>query len=163
MLHNIISKFDSQLDTADAHCDIPCGIYDARIVTYYAVSALRQIDILLGLKDKGLSETAFAMQVARNTAKKEEMAENCKHQTRIIWGDFMKPKNQEDMVKCHEAAHAIMLAGSAVKQDLHREDGEKLVAAANTFSEIFWASKGVKTKMVTTPYAPNVEVVEPDL
>jgi len=101
--------------------------------------------------------------VARNTAKKEEMAENCKHQTRIIWGDFMKPKNQEDMAKCHNAAHAIMLAGSAVKQDLHREDGEKLVAAANDFAEIFWASKGVKTKKVTTPYAPNIEVVEPDL
>jgi len=56
MLHNIISKFDSKIDTASAHCDIPCGIYDARIVTYYAVSALRQIDILLSLKDKGLSE-----------------------------------------------------------------------------------------------------------
>ena len=68
MLHSLISKFDSKIDTADAHCDIPCGIYDARIVTYYAVSALRQIDILLSLKDKGLSETAFAMQVARNTA-----------------------------------------------------------------------------------------------
>ena len=46
MLHSLISKFDSKIDTADAHCDIPCGIYDARIVTYYAVSALRQIDIL---------------------------------------------------------------------------------------------------------------------
>jgi len=67
MLHSLLSKFDSQIETADAHCDIPCGIYDARIVTYYAVSALRQIDILLSLKDKGLSETAFAMQVARTT------------------------------------------------------------------------------------------------
>ena len=163
MLHDILSKFDAGIDTASAHCDIPCGIYDARIVTYYAVSALRQIDILLSISDKNLSEDARAMQVARNTAKKEEMAENCKHQTRIIWGDFMKPKNQEDMAKCHEAAHAIMLAGSAVKQDLHREDGEKLVAAANEFAKIFWASKGVKTKTVTTPYAPSVKVVEPDL
>ena len=159
----MLDKIFGNIDTASAHCDIPCGIYDARIVTYYAVSALRQIDILLSLKDKGLSETGFAMQVARNTAKKEEMAEKCKHQTRIIWGDFMKPKNQDDMSKCHDAAHAIMLAGSAVKQDLHREDGEKLVAAANEFAKIFWASKGVKTKTVTTPYAPNVEVIEPDL
>ena len=161
MLHDILSKFD--LPTADAHCDIPCGIYDARIVTYYAVSALRQIDILLGLKDKDLSDTAFAMQVARNTAKKEEMAENCKHQTRIIWGDFMKPGNQDDMAKCHEAAHAIMLAGSAVKQDLHREDGEKLVAAANDFAEIFWAPKGVEVKRRECPYPPSLEVVYPDL
>ncbi|MGB3457109.1 MAG: superoxide dismutase, Ni [Litorimonas sp.] len=161
MLHSLLSSLD--LPEADAHCDIPCGIYDARIVQYYAVSALRQIDILLGLKDKGLSDTAFAMQVARNTAKKEEMAEKCKHETRVIWGDFMKPKNQDDIAKGHELAHGIMLAGSAVKQDLHREDGEKLVDLANQFAEVFWASKGVKTKTVTTPYAPNVEVVEPDL
>ena len=160
MLHSFLSRLD--LPTADAHCDIPCGIYDARIVTYYAVSALRQVDILLGLKDKGLSETAFAMQVARNTAKKEEMAENCKHQTRIIWGDFFKGKNC-DIEKAHQLAHDVMLAGSAVKQDLHREDGEKLVAAANAFSEFFWDVKGVKTHKVTTPYAPNVEVVEPKL
>ncbi len=163
MLHSLISKFDSKIDTAEAHCDIPCGIYDARIVTYYAVSALRQIDILLSLKDKGLSETGFAMQVARNTAKKEEMAEKCKHETRVIWGDFMKPKNQEDMAKAHELAHAIMLAGSAVKQDLHREDGEKLVDLTNKFAKMFWESKGVKTKTVTTPYAPSVKVVEPVL
>jgi len=163
MLHDILSKFDTQIDSASAHCDIPCGIYDTRIMTYYAVSALRQMDILLSLEEKGLSHTAFAVHAARNTAKKEEMAENCKHQARIIWGDFMKPGNQDDMAKSHEAAHAIMLAGSAVKQDLHREDGVKLVEAVNAFAEIFWASKGVKTKTVTTPYAPNIEVVEPDL
>jgi nickel superoxide dismutase len=161
MLHSLLSKFD--LPTADAHCDIPCGIYDARIVTYYAVSALRQMDILLSLEDKGLSHTAFAMQAARNTAKKEEMAENCKHQTRIIWGDFMKGDHLKKHPGAHELAHKIMLAGSAVKQDLHREDGEKLVALCNEFAEMFWDMKGVKTKRVTTPYAPNVEVVEPDL
>ena len=161
MLNQLLSRLP--LETADAHCDIPCGIYDARIVQYYAVSALRQMDILLGLEDKGLGHTAFAMQVARNTAKKEEMAEKCKHETRVIWGDYMKPKNVDDIAKCHEVAHAIMLAGSAVKQDLHREDGEKLVELSNEFAEIFWKSKGMKTRRVTTPYAPKVEVVEPIL
>ena len=161
MLHSLLSRLP--IDAAQAHCDIPCGIYDARIVQYYAVSALRQIDILLGLEDKGLGQTAFAMQVARNTAKKEEMAEKCKHETRVIWGDYMKPKNMDDMAKAHELAHGIMLAGSAVKQDLHREDGEKLVDLSNQFAELFWKSKGVETRRVTTPYAPNVEVVEPVL
>ena len=57
MLNDIISKFDSLIEEASAHCDIPCGIYDARTVMYHAVSTLRQIDILLSLKEKGLSET----------------------------------------------------------------------------------------------------------
>ena len=161
MLNSFLSHLD--LPEAYAHCDIPCGIYDARIVQYYAVSALRQIDILLSLEGKDLSKTAFAMQVARNTAKKEEMAENCKHQTRIIWGDFMKEKNIKDIAKAHDLAHKIMMAGSAVKQDLHREDGEKLVDLCNQFAQMFWDAKGVKTQKVTTPYAPNVEVVSPIL
>jgi len=51
MLHSILSKFDARIESASAHCDIPCGIYDARAVMYHAVSTLRQIDILLSLKD----------------------------------------------------------------------------------------------------------------
>lgn len=162
-MHKLLSKLSAAIPAAQAHCDIPCGIYDARIVTYYAVSTLRQMDILLSLKDKGLSDTGFAMQAARNTAKKEEMAENTKHQTRIIWGDFMKGDKLKEHPNAHELAHNIMLAASACKQDLHREDGVKLVEACNAFSEVFWAMKGIKTKRVVCPYEPKVEVVEPDL
>jgi len=163
MLHNILSKFDDKIQSAEAHCDIPCGIYDARTVMYHAVSTLRQIDILLSLKDKGLSDTGLAMQIARNTAEKEKQAELVKHEVRVIWGDFMKGDKLEKYPNVHALAHSIMVAGSACKQDLHREDGEKLVALCNEFSEIFWAMKGLKTKTVTCPYAPNVEVVEPVL
>jgi len=159
----MFERFASKLDTASAHCDIPCGVYDARTIMYHAVSTLRQIDILLSLKDKGLSETAFAMQVARNTAEKEHQAELVKHETRIIWGDFMKGDHLKKHPGAHELAHKIMLAGSACKQDLHREDGEKLVALCNEFSEMFWDMKGVKTKTAPCPYAPNVDVVYPDL
>jgi len=163
MLYNLISKFDDKLETASAHCDIPCGIYDATAVMYHAVSTLRQIDILLSLKDKGLSDTGFAMQVARNTAEKEKQAELVKHEVRVIWGDFMKGDKLKKHPGVHELAHKIMMAGSACKQDLHREDGEKLVALCNEFSEIFWDMKGVKTKTAPCPYAPNVDVVYPDL
>ena len=72
MLNNLISKFNNSLESVSAHCDIPCGIYDARTVMYHAVSTLRQIDILLSLEDKGLSQTSFAMQVSRNTTEKEK-------------------------------------------------------------------------------------------
>ncbi|MDB2438205.1 superoxide dismutase, Ni [Hellea sp.] len=163
MLHTLVSKFDGSIDEASAHCDIPCGVYDARAVMYHAVSTLRQIDILLSLKDKGLSDTAFAMQVARNTAEKEKQAELVKHEVRVIWGDFMKGDKLEKHPNAHALAHSIMVAGSACKQDLHREDGEKLVTLCNEFSEMFWDMKGVKTKTVTCPYEPKVKVVEPDL
>lgn len=163
MFNNLISGFNNSLDAVSAHCDIPCGIYDARTVLYHAVSTLRQIDILLSLKDRDLSQTSFAMQVSRNTAEKEKQAELVKHEVRVIWGDFMKGAHLEKYPEVHELAHKIMIAGSACKQDLHREDGEKLVELCNQFSEIFWDMKGVKVKSASTPYAPNIEVIIPDL
>ena len=159
----MLDKMFGNIPAASAHCDIPCGVYDARPVMYHAVSTLRQIDILLSLKNKGLSDTAFAMQVARNTAEKEKQAEHVKHEVRIIWGDFMKGDKLVKHPNAHALAHSIMVAGSACKQDLHREDGEKLVALCNEFSEMFWDMKGIKTKMAPCPYAPNVGVVIPVL
>ena len=77
MLHDLISKFDDSLDTASAHCDIPCGIYDPQPALYHALSTVRQMDILIGLKDKEMN-VHTAMQVARNAAEKEKQAEKPK-------------------------------------------------------------------------------------
>ncbi|PHR58227.1 MAG: superoxide dismutase, Ni [Robiginitomaculum sp.] len=162
MLHTLISKLDTSLETASAHCDIPCGIYDPQPALYHALSVVRQMDILLGLKDKEL-DVHTCMQIARNTAEKEKQAEKVKVEIRIIWGDFIKGDNLKNNPQAHDLAHGIMLKASACKQDLHREDGEALVELVNEFAEMFWKIKGVKTKRVTAPYAPALEVVYPDL
>ena len=75
----------------------------------------------------------------------------------------MKGDKLKKHPNAHALAHSIMVAGSACKQDLHREDGEKLVALCNEFSEMFWDMKGIKTKTAPCPYAPNVDVVIPAL
>ena len=163
MFHRIASQLAADAPVADAHCDVPCGIYDMRIAQYYAVSALRQLDILNQAESKEYSPLMLAMQISRNTSTKEEMAEKCKHAVRVIWGDFMKGDKLEKHPEASEIAHKIMLAASAVKQDLHRSDGEKLVELCNDFAEIFWKMKGFDTHRVITPYEPKVEVVEPVL
>ena len=56
-----------------------------------------------------------------------------------------------------------MQLGSKDKQGVDRESAVKLVEKVNRFAEIFWEIKGVKTKRVKAPYAPNLEVVHPDL
>ena len=161
MYHSLIEKLSGDsLETASAHCDIPCGIYDPQPALYHALSVVRQMDILLALSDKDM-DVHTAMQVARNTAEKEKQAEAVKHEIRIIWGDFIKG---DILAKQASAlAHNIMMAASKCKQDLHREDGLALVALVNDFAEMFWTMKNVKTKRVTAPYAPALEVVYPDL
>ena len=162
MIHDLISKFDGSVESASAHCDIPCGIYDTQPALYHALSVVRQMDILLGIDTSNMN-VHTAMQIARNTAEKEKQAEKVKHEIRIIWGDFMKGDKLEKHPGAHDLAHKIMVKASACKQDLHREDGEALVELVNEFAEMFWDMKGVKTKRVTAPYAPALEVVYPDL
>ena len=162
MIHDLISKFDNSIETASAHCDIPCGIYDPQPALYHALSVVRQMDILLGIDTDNMN-VHTAMQIARNTAEKEKQAEKVKHEIRIIWGDFIKGDKLDKHPGAHDLAHKIMMKASACKQDLHREDGEALVALVNDFAEMFWDMKGVKTKRVTAPYAPALEVVYPDL
>ena len=162
MLYDLISKFDDTIDSASAHCDIPCGIYDPQPALYHALSTVRQMDILIGLAGKEMT-VLNAMQIARNTAEKEKQAEKVKHEIRIIWGDFIKGDKLEKFPNAHELAHKIMMKASACKQDLHRSDGEALVELVNEFAEMFWDMKGVKHKRVTAPYAPALEVVYPDL
>ena len=160
MLHTILSKFDDKIDTASAHCDIPCGIYDPQPALYHALSVVRQMDILLAI-DVSKMSVHTAMQIARNTAEKEKQAEKVKAEIRIIWGDFIKGDILGE--QANELAHNIMMAASKCKQDLHREDGLKLVELVNDFAELFWKMKNVKTKRVTAHYAPALEVVYPDL
>lgn len=162
MIYDLISKFDSSIEEASAHCDIPCGIYDPQPALYHALSTVRQMDILIGLATNEMT-VMNAMQIARNTAEKEKQAEKVKHEIRIIWGDFMKGDKLEKHPGAHDLAHKIMMKASACKQDLHREDGLALVELVNEFAEMFWDMKGVKTKRVTAPYAPALEVVYPDL
>ncbi|PHR91098.1 MAG: superoxide dismutase, Ni [Robiginitomaculum sp.] len=162
MLHTLLSKFDTSLDSASAHCDIPCGIYDPQPALYHALSTVRQMDILIGLKDKEL-DVHTVMQITRNSTEKEKQAEKVKAEIRIIWGDFIKGDNLKNNPGAHDLAHNIMLKASACKQDLHREDGLALVELVNDFAEMFWKMKGVRTKRVVAPYAPALEVVYPDL
>jgi len=160
MLHTLISKFDDKLDTASAHCDIPCGIYDPQPALYHALSVVRQMDILLAIDTSDMN-VGTCMQIARNTAEKEKQAEKVKQEIRIIWGDFVKGDILKEQAS--ELAHNIMMKASKCKQDLHREDGLALVELVNDFAEMFWKMKDVKTKRVTAPYAPGLEVVYPDL
>lgn len=161
-LHHFMSRFDNMLENVSAHCDIPCGIYDPQPALYHALSTVRQMDILLALAEQEMN-VHTAMQIARNSAEKEKQAEKVKAEIRIIWGDFIKGDKLEKYPQAHALTHQIMVKASACKQDLHRQDGLELVELVNQFADMFWEMKGIKSKRVTAPYAPGLEVVYPDL
>lgn len=151
-----------KLNEVKAHCDVPCGIYDPARAQIAALSVIRMID-LINTAEKGDDDIAYHNDISRYIATKEEEAILCKKEIAIIWGDFIKPPHLIKYPDLHTLAHKIMMLGGAAKQHASREKGMELLAAVNEFAEIFWEIKGVKTQMVTAPYAPSESVVSPIL
>lgn len=165
MLYTLLDRLESRglIASAQAHCDIPCGIYDPGPALIAAVSVVRLMDIMHeGAKERA-DTVALQNFLARNAVRKEEEAERVKHEVRVIWGDYFKAPLIEAHPSIHSLAHAIMQKASSCKQDVHREDGLALVELVNEFAEIFWVTKGKKTSRKPCPYLPNLPVVYPEL
>ncbi|MEM9174773.1 MAG: superoxide dismutase, Ni [Myxococcota bacterium] len=166
MLHSILDSVDRVVgfQEAQAHCDIPCKIYDPSTAIIAALSVVRLMDIMEETAGKG-DVTSLATQntLARCVLRKEEEAEKVKHEIRIIWGDYFKAPQIDAHPEIHDLAHQIMLKGSACKQEANRADGEALVELVNQFAEIFWKTKNVETERSECPYPPSIAVVYPKL
>ncbi len=153
-----------QIEKVSAHCDVPCGIYDPIGAQISALSTIRMIDLIHATLEVGVKDEATkSNNLSRYIAVKESESIKCKEEIRIIWGDFIKPPHVESFPDIHVLVHTIMMTGSAVKQHTSREKAMELLEAVNTFAEIFWKIKGIATKRVKAPYAPNEEIVYPVL
>jgi len=165
MLHSLIKSLDKMLNfkTAQAHCDIPCKIYDPSTAQLAALSCVRLMDLIKEVEDKGTLNVADYAQVTRLVNEKESASTEVKEAVRIIWGDYFKAPQFEQLPDAHQLTHSIMLQASKCKQSIDREEGEKLVGLVNQFAAAFWLTKGVATYSAACPYPPMLATVYPDL
>ena len=167
MFHKLTQKLDQsfQIDPVDAHCDIPCGIYDPHHALIGALTVIRMVDLINDVvKTHGEGSTAeFINSMARYIAVKEEHAELTKHEIRVIYGDFIKEAHVEKYPQLPGLVHKIMQLGSKARQTVNRETALALLAAVNEFAEIFWAIKGFETKVVKSPFPVSEDMVLPIL
>jgi nickel superoxide dismutase len=165
MLHKIAQKVNQHIhvEVVDAHCDIPCGIYDPHHALIGALTVIRMVDLINNLVEAhGKDANAeFFNSMARYVAIKEEHAELTKHEVRIIWGDFIKAEHVEAYPQLPGLVHKIMQLGSKARQTVDRSTAEALLAAVNEFAEIFWQIKGKETKRVNAPFPVTDEMVVP--
>ena len=153
-------KIMLEIQAVQAHCDIPCKIYDPAVIQVAALSVVRILDIIAELDETTKANQA---ELSRLTIEKENQARIVKDEVRVIWGDYFKDPQIEAYPNIHSLVHSIMMQGSKCKQSIQRENGEALVELVNEFTEAFWATKDIKTQRVIAPYPPALEVVHPIL
>ena len=166
MIYKLFQVLDDRfgLQTATAHCDVPCGIYDPSAAQLAALTVVRMIDLMADLEAKGGERsTAYHNSMSRYITVKEEHAEKAKHEVRIIWGDYIKAQHIEKHPGVTTLVHQIMQYGSKARQTTDREAALQFVEAINQFAEIFWDTKGVATKRAKAPFNPPLEMVYPAL
>lgn len=165
MLHKIIKAADRLLNfsEAKAHCDIPCGIYDPIFAQISALTTVRMIDTAFELEQKQKHDPAYLNAITRMVLVKEEHAERCKHETRVLLGDYFKPEHFERYPELKDLSVHILKLASDTKHNMNREMAMELLQKVNRLAEIFWETKGVRTKRAKAPYDPKEEVVYPVL
>ena len=153
-------------ETVNAHCDIPCGIYDPGLAQIAAQTVVRMHQLIGDLERPGpdadaATVNAYANSFSRYIAVKEEHAELCKQEVRIIWADYFKPEHLEDHPELHTKVWNILKLGSKVRQNVDAAAADELLTAVQGFAEAFWATKGVATKRVPSNQAVGGESVVP--
>lgn len=144
-MKKILKKLINQFE-AEAHCDIPCGIYEPIIAKIAAKTVLRMI---LQLKEiqppKDFNDKQAVLEylnfVKRRIAVKEEHAEICKKELRILWGDFFKEEHLKKYPQLHDLFWRGMKLGSKVKQSVDEEAAKELCNLVDEIAKIFYEVK----------------------
>ena len=161
-----LSDLVSPPRTVYAHCDIPCGIYDPHEAQLAALTVIR-MDQLIGelahpAPDAKLEERAtYVSKMSRYTTVKEQHAERVKHEIRVIWGDYFTPDYAKQFPQTHDLVWKIMKQASKCRQGVNLQDAQDLLKLVQDFAEVFWQTKGAKTRKQPSMQKSGGELVIP--
>ena len=145
-----MSLFDAAVQLADrlsrprvaqAHCDVPCGIYDPAPMKIAANTVLTLTQKLVALEPPAPGDKqatlAFGNTAARMIMVKEQHAELCKREMLILWTDWFKPPHVEQFPDLHTTVWNAAKLCSKCKQEVNLQAAEDLFAAVNKIADMF--------------------------
>jgi nickel superoxide dismutase len=146
MIGKLTEKFVLNIETAEAHCDGPCGVYDPAQARVEAESVMQLTKKILDLKipdgSDAKASVAYNNTLTRFIAIKEERAELAKHHILVLWTDYFKPTHLEKYPDLHDTFWKAAKLCSACKQEVSVEHAQELMDAIKNIHEIFWETKG---------------------
>jgi len=133
-------------ERAFAHCDVPCGLYEADAMVLAADTVVKMIEKIQALpKDMPPSEdtrNAFVRMVWT----KEEHARRCKEELLILWTDYFKPEHLAIFPELHDTFWKAAKLCSKVKQSVDMDAAKELRIAAGHIAEMLARAKGAAKK-----------------
>ena len=118
-----------------AHCDLPCGVYDPAQARIEAESIKMIIQKVGENSDADFRTRAILI--------KEQRAELVKHHLWVLWTDYFKPPHFEKYPELHGLFNeATKLAGaSGAKGSMDADVAQKLLDKIAEIDKIFWETK----------------------
>ena len=147
MINKIASAFSATAptETADAHCDGPCGVYDPssiRIAAEAAVSMTKKIAAMTPPEGSDAAAwAAYNNTMSRFVAIKEQQAHLAKEEMLVLWTDYFKPHHLEANPEIHNIFWKAAKLCSSVKVEVSVEHAGELMDAVKEIHELFWATK----------------------
>ena len=137
--------------TADAHCDIPCGVYDpstaqvaARTV---AVLTKKILDLPMPSPNgKPEEQRAYLATFGRMVQTKETHAQICKQEILILWTDYFKPQHLEMVPDLHTTFWNTAKLLSYCKQNIDLAKAEELQKQVEHIAEMFKKAQAAAAK-----------------
>jgi len=137
--------FVGNIETAEAHCDAPCGVYDPSSARIAAEAALSMTKKILDLKapegNDPKASAAYHNTLTRYIVVKEQQAHQAKEELLILWTDYFKPVHLEKFPNLHETFWKAAKLCSAVKVEVSLEHATELMEAIKEIHGMFWSSK----------------------
>ena len=128
----------------DAHCDIPCGIYDPEQARIEAESCYRIIEKMAANSDATFTARAIGI--------KEQRADLAKHHLDVLWHDYFKPEHLDKVPNLHELFWNATKQVSKVKASTDIADAKKLLDLIDEIDAAWKATGGAeKTRVAGRP------------
>jgi len=127
------------LKTVDAHCDIPCGIYETDTMTHSTETCKRMLQKIEELGEIDSVEKQNTL--IRSVMNKEKHAQKVKDELYILWSDYFKPEHLEKFPDLHDKIWKTVKQASTVKQTVSMDEVQKLSDMVHDVAHLFADSK----------------------
>ncbi len=119
-----------------AHCDLPCGVYDPAQARIEAESVKAICEKYAASDDDAFRTRAILI--------KEQRSELVKHHLWVLWTDYFKPPHFEKYPELHglfNEATKLAGGGGGTKSSLDASKAQELLDKIAAIDKIFWETK----------------------